>query len=516
MLALQVRRLLRGSEADMGRRWHAKAEQDRSAFALARRQEFLTETHCNREAGRLIVGRAQGLDGTHQWCGLPLEWFTAQHVGVSGATGMGKSYFLAALLWQLLKARVPVIVVDMKSELCELLTDTIVPALVAQGRNDLVDHLRIVRPFDQARVPLLRLTEPERGVSTQVQSLNIATALGEAVGHDHGLRMQRLLLPAAGLAVERNLPLPTVLDWLRDPARFAREAATSSDPVIRAYAIHELPRENRSSLDAVRARLDLLFHLPEIRRALSAPRCIDFQECLGSGLTLLDFGSPPGGAEAAMRFVAGPVAGRLSRSILSRQVSARTPQAVVLFEEFQELLQRHQIDQFKRLLSLCRFKRVALHFSNQQPGQVAAADRTLLKVLRTNLGAEFIFRSSVEDARALSEGLSVRSPSETLAQARAWLVEEIASLPRRHFFLWLKSSAFGPQRLTSPRLDLGALQREAITVPVEVRQRIRSGVASVDRMEFEQALAAEEPATSPQPQILPIDDDRRLRAPRLG
>src|SRR5262249_8308220 len=130
--------------------------------------------------------------------------------------------------------------------------------------------------------------------SAQIQSLNIATALGEAVGQDHGVRMQRLLLPAAGLAVERNLPLPTVLDWLRDPARFAREAATSSDPVIRAYAIHELPRENRSSLDAVRARLDLLFHVPEIRRALSAPRCINFNECLSSGLTLLDFGSPPG------------------------------------------------------------------------------------------------------------------------------------------------------------------------------------------------------------------------------
>ena len=429
---------------------------------------------------------------------------------------MGKSYFLATLIWQLLKARLPLIVVDMKSELCSLITDTLVPALVAAGRDDLVEQIRIIRPFDQARVPLLRLTEPEQGVTAQIQSLNIATALGEAVGQDHGVRMQRLLLPAAGLAVERNLPLPTVLDWLRDPGRFAREAATSSDPVIRAYAIHELPRENRSSLDAVRARLDLLFHLPEIRRALSAPRCIDFNECLSSGLTLLDFGSPPGGAEAAMRFIAGPVAGRLSRSILSRQVGVTTPQSIVLFEEFQELLQRHQIEQFKRLLSLCRFKRVALHFSNQQPAQIAAADRTLLKVLRTNLGVEVIFRSSVEDARALSEGLSVRSPNETLMQARTRLVEDIASLPRRHFFLWLKSGGFGPQRLTSPRLDVDALNRAAASVSTQVRDRIVAGVASVDRAAFEQAIAAESPSVGNQPLILPVAPERRVRASRLG
>src|SRR5207247_10408096 len=176
--------------------------------------------------------------------------------------------------------------------------------------DDLVSQLRASRPFDPGPLPQLRLTGPERHVSPQLQSRNIATALGEAIGQEHGVRMQRLLLPAAGLAVERNLPPPTVLDWLRGPARFAREAATSSDPVIRAYAIHELPRENRSSLDAVRARLDLLFHLPEVRRALSAPRCIDFHQCLGSGLTLLDFGSPPGGAAAAMRFISGPVAAR--------------------------------------------------------------------------------------------------------------------------------------------------------------------------------------------------------------
>jgi hypothetical protein len=327
--------------------------------------------------------------------------------------------------------------------------------------------------------------------------------------------MLRALLPTAGLAVERNLPLPVLSEWLRSPEMFARVAASSADPIIRAYALHELPRENRSSLDALRARLDLLFHLPEIREALSAPRCLSCDECLESGVTILDFGSPPGGAEAAMKFIAGPVAGRFGRAILSREMRGDTPPAIVCFEEFQQLLGSHQIEMFKRLLAQCRFKKVNLWFSNQQPAQIAEADRTLLRVLRTNLGAECIFRSSVEDARTLSEGLSTRGTDETLTQARSRMVEEIATLPRRSFFLWLRDSAFGPQRLQSPRLDVEALKRSAAALSSEQRERIRLGSVSIARQTPEAAISAD-PAVEPDPRVAPLRPDKRRRTPRLG
>jgi hypothetical protein len=395
------------------------------------------------------------------------------------------------------------------------LLTVVVPAVVARGQKDLLDRVRVVRPFESGRVPLLRLTEPEPRVSPQVQSMTIAQSLSEAVGHDLGPRMLRALLPTAGLAVERNLPLPVLTEWLRSPETFARAAASSSDPIIRAYALHELPRENRSSLDALRARLDLLFHLPEIREALSAPSCISFDQALDSGVTILDFGSPPGGAEAAMKFIAGPVAGRLGRAVLSRQMAAATTPAIVCFEEFQQLLGSHQLEMFKRLLSLCRFKLVNLWFSNQQPAQIAEVDRTLLRILRTNLGAECIFRSSVEDARPLSEGLSTRGTDETLAQARGRMVEEIATLPRRAFFLWLRDSSFGPQRLQSPRLDVDALKRSAATLSPEERGRIRLGSASIARTVAE-AMVPLEHADEPDPRVAPLRPDKRRRTPRLG
>jgi len=514
-LAAQLRRLLNGQERDAARKWHAAAEHARDADSHARRAAFLRELRCGFGAGRVRLGRAQTLEGVFQWCGMPQTTLCAMHLGVSGATGTGKSYLIAALLYQLIMRRVPIVLVDMKSELADLLLEVIVPAAIARGREDLLERVRVIRPFELGRVPLLRLTEPEPRVSQQVQSMNIAQSLSEAVGHELGPRMLRALLPTAGLAVERNLPLPVLSEWLRSPEAFARVAASSADPIIRAYALHELPRENRSSLDALRARLDLLFHLPEIREALSAPRCLSCDECLESGVTILDFGSPPGGAEAAMKFIAGPVAGRFGRAILSREMRADTPPAIVCFEEFQQLLGSHQIEMFKRLLAQCRFKKVNLWFSNQQPAQIAEADRTLLRVLRTNLGAECIFRSSVEDARTLSEGLSTRSNDETLTQARSRMVEEIATLPRRSFFLWLRDSAFGPQRLQSPRLDVEALRRSAAQLPPEQRERIRLGSVSIARQTPEAAIPAD-PAVEPDPRVAPLRPDKRRRTPRLG
>lgn len=510
----RLRRLLKGPEADLARRWHATAERARSADTRARRDAFLRQMRAEPGDGKVLIGRAQSDEGRFQWCGMSLPSLCSMHIGISGATGTGKSFMVASQLYQLVKLGVPVILTDMKSELADLLLNVVVPAVVARGREDLIDRIRVIRPFEAGRVPLLRLTEPEPRVSRQIQSMNIAQGLSESVGEGLGVRMLRAMLPMAGLCVERNLPLPVLTDWLRQPELFARTAASSSDPIVRAYALHELPRENRSSLDALRARLDLLFHLPEVREALSAPRCVDFGECLDSGVTVLDFGSPPGGAEDAMNFIAGPVAGRLGRAILSREVSDDTLPAVVVFEEFQQLLGSYQVEMFKRLLALCRFKKVCLWFSNQQPAQIAEADRTLLRILRTNLGAECIFRSSVEDARTLSEGLSTRSADETLTQARSRMVEEISTLPKRAFYFWLRDSAFGPQRLQSPRVNVGALKASAASLAPEQRERIRLGTVSIERPADASSPSAASP--EPDPRVAPLPPQKRRRAPRLG
>ena len=467
----------RKKDVALARKWQARVQQSNLEQEHAARRLFLDAYKASEGDGRIILGRGEDLKGRWQWCGLPLSQLLLMHILIMGATGTGKSREIAALLYQILRAGIPTILVDMKSELSDIVLDILVPALIANGHS--VGPIRVVRPFAPGVVPCLRLTAPDPSVSREIQVLTLATSLGEAVGKDLQVRMHRAFLRMSALAVEKNLPLTVIADWSASPARFSQVARTSSDPRVREYALREFPRESRASLDALRARLDELFHLKEIRLALSADECLSIPECLESGLTVFDFGSPPAGAEDAMHFIGGPLFGRLARAILSRPLGPSSLPVLVCFEEFQELLGNHQVKQVKRMLALSRFKKATLLFSNQQPAQIADIDPMLLRILRTNAGLELIFRSSTEDATRLAQSLSTRRSDESIATARARLSESIASLPRREFYLWAKDAAFGPQLLRSPQMDLEDLAQMATRLSAAERAAIRRGVVCV-------------------------------------
>jgi hypothetical protein len=368
------------------------------------------------------------------------------------------------------------------------------PALAShdQGHEALRQHLRVIRPFDREFLPMLRITRPEPGVSREIQAHAIASSLEDALGEELGGRMIRTFLKLTSLAIELDRPLTDVLRWLEEPRALALDARRSQNPGIRRYAA-AFAQENRTSIDALLARLDTFLFLRETQLCLGAPECLSFHDCLDRGVTILDLGDPPAGAERAARFWAGVLVGRLTRAILSREVAQRSPQAWVVFEEFQEALGRSQTEQFGRLLALARYKRVGLCFVNQQVGQIAAREPALVKLLRTNTGLEAAFRCNFEDAKGLAHALPVPRDARSPAEARQRLTEEMTRLPDRTFYLWLKKKPFRAQRVRSPRLDLDGLKKAAEGAAGEVRERIHRGMVAMPRGELEAAMA--EPVT---------------------
>ena len=380
-----LRRVLRGDEHARARDWQARSAVEAQAQERADLIRFHEAMAGEPSAARVTMGRTRDIEGDPFWCGLPLQEFLARHSWVTGATGSGKSYYTLACLLQVMRTgRVPVILVDLKSELSQLVLDLVVPALASSkaGKSILL-NLRIIRPFGQ-HLPMLRVTEPEVGVPRPIQAFNLASALEDALADDLGSRMARVFLRLVSLAIERGYPLTVIQRWLESPEAFAADARHSADPVVREYARSGFQRESRPAVDALLARLDSFLFLDEVKLALSAPSCVSFAEALESGLTIVDLGSPPAGAERAQRFWAGILTGRIARAILSRPVSAETPQAWVIFEEVQEGLSSGQAEQFARLLALARHKRTSLTLINQQPAQLAAVDPTLVRILRTN------------------------------------------------------------------------------------------------------------------------------------
>lgn len=482
-----LRRLFVHDETVRARAWHDRLTVSAHAGETRDLQNFIERMSAAPDNERVLLGRARDGEGNPLWVGLPPEQLLGMHSWITGATGSGKSFFVLGMLLQVLaRGRHPVIVFDCKGELADLLVEVVVPALCHMPEAEpLLRRLRVIRPFDRTYLPLLRITHPEPHVPAEVQAYTLASALEESLADDLGARMHRTFLKAALLAVRLNVPLTEIAEWLQHPTAFIEAARRAGDRATLDYALHVFPQENRSSIDALLARLDTFLFLESTRLALAAPSCVSFADALEGGLTIIDVGNPPAGAERVARFWAGILAGRLARAVLSRPVTQGSPQAWLVFEEFQEALGRDQVEQFGRLLALARFKRVGLAFVNQQTAQVAAADPTLVKLLRTNIGLEAAFRCSYEDAQSFAHALPMPAVTKHPAEVRQALVQAMTQLPGRTYYMHLRDAAFRAQQVRSPRLAIDDLRRAAGEVPAELREFIRRGVVALRREELQ-------------------------------
>ncbi len=492
-LFVNLRRLIRGSEGVRARAAQRSVAEGVYRRAHADRTRFAQVMACEPNVSTLVLGRGRRLDESPFWCGQPIEEFLGVHSWITGATGSGKSFFALGCLLQVLRSgRHPVVIVDMKSELSDLLIELVIPKLVKSGAGgQLLERLRIIRPFGRD-LPMLRVTEPEAGVPRSIQAFNLAAALEEALSDELGSRMSRIFLRLSSLAIELGQPLTVIQRWLEFPKVFAKDASRSKDVSLREYAQSGFTRESRPAIDALLARLDSFLFLDEVKLALAAPSCVSFAEALESGVTVVDLGSPPAGAERAQRFWAGILTGRITRAILSRPVAPSTPRAWVIFEEVQEALGKNQAEQFCRLLTLARHKRVAVTLINQQAAQLGSADPMLVKVLRTNASIECAFRCNLEDAKPLVHAMPLPPDAHRLEVTRQSMVQELTQLPDREFLLWMKRAPFGAQKVRSARLDVEELRRCADGLSPETRAAIRRGTVSMDRDALEASIAQTE------------------------
>jgi len=119
-LARAIRRMRLGSDSSVARAWQAQCASDRDRLSQADRDRFLERFRCAAQA-EVLLGRMRERDGSPTWCGLPVREFLRHHSWITGATGSGKSYFTAGCLLQVIRQGHAVTVVDLKSELTEML-----------------------------------------------------------------------------------------------------------------------------------------------------------------------------------------------------------------------------------------------------------------------------------------------------------------------------------------------------------------------------------------------------------
>jgi hypothetical protein len=346
-------------------------------------------------------------------------------------------------------------------------------------------------------------------VPVAVQAASIGTALGEASGAELGSRMGYILQYPAELACAIDQPLTCILDWLTRPALFAAAAANSPNERLRHFAIHELPRENKESLRALRARLARVLLLPSVQRALEAPTCVSFTEALEHYELILDASNPPAGEEAAVRMLFAPLFGRMTRAVLNRHVAASTTPVLVFIDELPEILGSFEAESVGRTVSLSASRLVNYWLIHQERGQLGVG---LFNLLRTNCAVETIFRPSHRDAELVAHALPVPRDVERPARVREALVQELTRLPRRKFLFWCKDGRVPAHFVTAPLVDLDVLPG-----PEKVRERLRAQTeaplppALPASAPPDAAVAVTQPPAPPGPPVRPAtpasDDD---------
>jgi len=339
---------------------------------------------------------------------------------------------------------------DAKGEVTLVLAETL-PAVTGE-------RARVLKPFGTPPPPL-RLSLAERDVPREAQALAIARDIASVLEDPLSLRQVHVLTKLTELCIEldteaHDTPLTQLAEWLQHPASLARAAKRTTNPALRHFAATLASSESRSTLQALGARLGVLFLSPAMRAALESPTCIDFHAAYAGGADLFDL-TAPAGCEEAGRLLGALLFGRAVRAALSRRVTPETRNATLLLDEFPQLLRRpHQRDALSQALALARFRRFSCLLTYQHPSQL---DRELLDLVRTCCSIEVFFRMSPGDARTCVPSFPP-STSEDGAQARASLVRRLSTLPRRKAVLWVKLLGLDPVFVRSPRLDLEALR----------------------------------------------------------
>lgn len=419
------------------------------------------------------------------------------HSLVLGATGSGKTRLVCAVVLFLLRlaARAPhrlgLVLLDYKSEFASLVSELatdLLNALPPAEADNLVSRWVVFNPFSQTSLLPLQILAPDPKVPPEIQAAEL-TSVVERMGGALGVKQDSFTYNLLLFGIIEELNLLDLRRLLTDlPTLEARARACSSVDV--RDALGGATKLQRSSLDGVVARLDRLLRPPSMRLMLGARTCVSFRDIIGTKFLIADVGSPPLGLSDLTSFWAGFLMMRLTRSIFERtQVEAKRP-VVVFADEWQVGLAAgaEVADEFERLLALARSRAVHLWMISQSMTGVAKVSASLPDVVATNAMTQILGRAAIKDARLMSHLLPVtgrearpaagpwetapRSPFLTVNEERERLVEGVANMPSRTFYLWRRSGRAELIRSATvePRgdgfTDAARMKRGALAVPI--------------------------------------------------
>lgn len=501
----RVRRLLFGDDA--ARALAAERDRMRDALTPASPAGFAdAQSRAEKASNAIRLGRLVE-SGEPLWAALD---DLLVHMLVLGASGSGKSFLLLVLAVVAWMHGVPIIVIDPKGEMAELLLERILPTLISQlpasAQAHALSTIRVIDPFGSTALPPMNPLVREPALSIDLQALDVASCFEAVVDAGTGVRMQTVLdwLLRLVIAVGQGSFL-TVRRALQDTAVLEALVRQCTDRETVSYFLTRWTTEPQSAKNAVLARLDRLLALPATRLSLSATTALDFDAMLTTGITIVNLGNVPAGLTDVADFWSTWVFTKLVRAIYRRPATGiGVPPAILLSDEWQSSVTRPLISSMEDVLARARSRRVFLWLCCQQRAQVERVSGALWDIVAGQTTIQVLFRATIDDARAMRHVLPVTgrmprlapapwdrsraaSPFLSPAEEREARVEEIAHLANRTAYLWDRRRPWPAVQFRTATLDLPDGKR----APPAIALQVGRGSVAVDVADLRRLMDAE-------------------------
>lgn len=440
------------------------------------------------------------------------------HQAIFGATGTGKSFAMLHELLALLEGNDvrSMIVLDMKGDLAQLLTDVGLPALAARlsprAADDLLNRVVVVDPFSTTHPPPLNVLVRDPGIPVAIQARDVAECFETATETDVSTRMETILDWVLRLVIETRGSFLTVRRALQEPAVLEGLVRQANDRDVVRYFLTRFPSEPKASKLAILARLDRFLALPMTQRCLGARVCLDFDELLARRITIVSLGNAPAGLQSVARFFAMVILTRFVRAIFRLPPRAQGFASILAADEWQVALNPALAREFESILTLARSRGVYLWLANQQLTQLDRQGSMLRSIVLGQTAMQLVFRMAADDVRTLRHLFPVTgtrrrhagaggtgsflSPSEEV-EAR---MNEASRLPARVGYWFDRRKPWGAVLMRSATLALPS----PASLPASYVARARRGVitltvADLDRMRDDEDRRLDLLAAGPAP-----------------
>lgn len=409
----------------------------------------------NPHRAAIWLGTTQG----EQRVQLPIDKVAA-HGLVLGASGAGKSYFALSLLNQLLEllaspSGVAFGLLDAKGELFEKTIQYLYAYLyrLKPAEREALKKKIIIIDFSNAElITPYNILARRAYLANEIMIASRIDTISEQFSglSEMSVRMKMILKYFFLLLAEFDLPLSFFERLCVDPMLLSALVERTRNAQLKDYFLSRFDDESKSTLLALRQRIDSLLISEGVRLSLSAPSAPDFAALQDQGCIILINTAGHNITRGISEILQGLILSDIKQSVFRR--TNPNQKFIWFFDEAQNLYKtsanrEHMVD----LLTMAR-SFSSLFVLMTQSLTSATRDQDILNSILGNVRWVIMLRSTLRDAGLIAPAIPVTGtilksrhnpfePAQHMSESEELKarLNEVTRLPDRTAYCWLKA-----------------------------------------------------------------------------